>query len=125
GGRGGDRRGRVGAASGDVGAVGEPCKLVKGLTGGAFPPVKEVSLPASDPLVLGAGGTTLTAARSTGAYVDERAWGLPFGDPGTQFQGSGAGFSPDSARPGRRRGGPAPRGGAPAWPPPPLPTAWR
>ena len=31
--------------------------------------LKEVSLPASDPLVLGAGGTTLTANRSTGAYI--------------------------------------------------------
>ena len=40
------------AASGDIGAVGEPCDVVKGLTGGAFPPVKEVNLPASDPLVL-------------------------------------------------------------------------
>ena len=61
------------AASGDIGAVGEPCQVVKGLTGGAFPPVKEVNLPASDPLVLAAGGTTLTASRTTGAYVNESA----------------------------------------------------
>ena len=88
------------AASGDVGAAGEPCKLVRGLTGGPFPPVEEANLPASDPLVLGAGGTTLTAGRKTGAYIGERAWGLPFGDPGTQFQGSGGGFSRDFARPG-------------------------
>lgn len=37
-------------------------------------PVKEVSLPASDPLVLGAGGIVLTANRSTGAYIGETAF---------------------------------------------------
>ena len=47
------------AASGDVGAVGEPCHLVNGLIGGSFPPVREVNLPAANPLVLGAGGTRL------------------------------------------------------------------
>ena len=52
------------------------------------PPVKEVSLPASDPFVLGAGGTTLTANRSTGAYVGETAW-----------SDSGGGFSHLYARP--------------------------
>ena len=36
-------------------------------------PVEEVELPASDPLVLGVGGTTLTAEPS-GAYVSETAW---------------------------------------------------
>jgi subtilase family serine protease len=88
------------AASGDIGAVGEPCRLFKGLTGGAFPPVKEANLPASDPLVLAAGGTTLTAGRKTGAYISESAWGLPFGDPGSQFQASGGGLSRVFARPG-------------------------
>jgi subtilase family serine protease len=87
------------AASGDVGAVGEPCHLVSGLTGGPFPPVKEVNLPAADPLVLGAGGTTLTASHKTGAYVSENAWDLPYGDPGSQFQGSGGGFSRQLSRP--------------------------
>jgi subtilase family serine protease len=88
------------AASGDVGAVGEPCQLFKGLTGGPFAPVEEANLPASDPLVLAAGGTTLTTGRSTGAYIGETAWGLPFGDEGTQFQASGGGFSRVFARPG-------------------------
>ena len=37
-------------------------------------PVKEVSLPASDPLVLAAGGTTLDASYGTGAYKGEMAW---------------------------------------------------
>jgi subtilase family serine protease len=88
------------AASGDVGAVGEPCDVIKGLTGGTFPPVKEVNLPASDPLVLAAGGTSLSASHQTGAYIAETAWGLPFGDPGSQFQASGGGFSRVFARPG-------------------------
>jgi subtilase family serine protease len=86
-------------ASGDVGAVGEPCHVVSGLTGGPFPPVQEVNLPAADPLVLGAGGTTLTASHKTGAYVSESAWDLPYGDPGSQFQGSGGGFSRQLSRP--------------------------
>jgi subtilase family serine protease len=87
------------AASGDVCAVGEPCQVFKGLTGGTFSPVKEANLPASDPLVLAAGGTTLTAHHKTGAYIRERAWGLPFGNPGTQFQASGGGRSRVFAQP--------------------------
>jgi subtilase family serine protease len=87
------------AASGDIGAVGEPCRLFKGLVGGTFAPVREANLPASDPLVLAAGGTTLTVGHTTGAYVSESAWGLPFGEPGSQFQASGGGFSRVFARP--------------------------
>jgi subtilase family serine protease len=87
------------AASGDIGVVGEPCQLVKGLIGGAFRPVKEANLPASDPLVLATGGTSLTASHTTGAYVSESAWGLPFGDPGSQFQASGGGISRLFSRP--------------------------
>jgi subtilase family serine protease len=87
------------AASGDAWAVGEPCQVVKGLTGGSFTPVKEVNLPAADPLVLAAGGTTLSANHTTGAYITERAWGLPFGDPDSQFQGSGGGLSRVVSRP--------------------------
>ena len=92
------------AASGDVGAVGEPCAVIKALTGGTFPPVKEVNLPASDPLVLAAGGTSLTASHKTGAYIGETAWGLPFGNPGTAFQASGGGFSRLFSRPGYQDG---------------------
>jgi subtilase family serine protease len=87
------------AAAGDIGAVGEPCLLFKGLTGGTFAPVKEANLPASDPLVLAAGGTTLTASHTTGAYIRESAWGLPYGDPGSQFQASGGGLSRVFTRP--------------------------
>ncbi len=92
------------AASGDVGAGGEPCAVIKGLTGGAFPPAKEVNLPAADPLVLATGGTSLDASHATGAYISETAWGLPFGSPGTQFQASGGGFSRRLMRPGYQDG---------------------
>ena len=94
------------AASGDVGVVGEPCSLIKALTGGTFTPVKEANLPASDPLVLAAGGTSLTASHKTGAYISETGWGLPFGDPGSAFQASGGGFSRVFARPGYQDGVP-------------------
>jgi subtilase family serine protease len=87
------------AASGDIGAVGEPCRVVEGLTGGSFPPVKEVNLPASDPLVLAAGGTDLTASHATGAFLGETAWGLPCGQPGSQFQASGGGLGHLFSRP--------------------------
>ena len=87
------------AASGDIGPVGEPCQVIKGLIGGTFTPVKEVNLPASDPLVLAVGGTRLTATHKTGAYISESAWGLPFGDPGTQFQASGGGLGHVFSRP--------------------------
>jgi subtilase family serine protease len=92
------------AASGDIGAVGEPCDVVKGLIGGNFPPFKEVNLPAADPLVLAAGGTNLTASHKSGSYIAESAWGLPFGDPGSQFQASGGGFSRVVARPSYQDG---------------------
>ena len=94
------------AASGDIGAVGEPCDVVEGLTGGNFPPFKEVNLPAADPLVLAAGGTNLTANHKSGAYIAESAWGLPFGGPGSQFQASGGGFSRVIARPSYQDGVP-------------------
>jgi subtilase family serine protease len=92
------------AASGDIGAVGEPCDLIKALTGGTFTPVREVTLPGSDPLVLAAGGTSLYASHKTGAYIRETAWGLPYGDPGSPFQASGGGFSRIYARPGYQSG---------------------
>ena len=57
--------------------------------------VKGVSLPASDPLVLGAGGTTLTANRKTGAYIRETAW-----------SDSGGGFSHLYPRPAYQAGVP-------------------
>ena len=92
------------AASGDIGSIGEPCAVIKGLTGGTFHPVQGVNLPAADPLVLATGGTSLNASHATGTYLDETGWGLPFGSPGTQFQASGGGFSRRFARPGYQDG---------------------
>ena len=62
------------AATGDTGAAGEPCALIDALSGGissSFIPRKEVVLVASDPLVLGAGGTTLDASH-TNRRLDRR-----------------------------------------------------
>jgi Glyoxalase-like domain/Mycothiol maleylpyruvate isomerase N-terminal domain len=88
-----------------VGAVaGEPCSI-QGLTG-PFTPVRGVSLPASDPLALAAGGTSLAASHKTGSYISETAWGLPYGTPGTTFQASGGGFSHLFARPAYQDGMP-------------------
>jgi subtilase family serine protease len=50
------------ASSGDTGAISDNG------------PPEQVSLPASDPLVLGVGGTALTASYQTGAYQGEMAW---------------------------------------------------
>jgi len=98
------------AASGDIGAVAEPCDVYGALTGtGTFTPVKEVNLLASDPLVLGAGGTSLTASHTTGAWQGETAWGLPYGDPGSAVQASGGGFSRLFPRPGYQDGIPGSR----------------
>lgn len=71
-------------SSGKYGAFSTPDSLVK-----------EVSLPASDPLVLAVGGTSLTADPSTGAYRSETAW-----------SGSGGGFSHLYARPSYQDGVP-------------------
>jgi subtilase family serine protease len=80
------------AASGDQGALGN----------GSSTPVKEVILPASDPLVLGVGGTSLTANPVTGAYISETAWN----NPGTRPSASGGGFSRLFARPAYQDGVP-------------------
>ena len=58
-----------------------------------------MSLVASDPLVLSAGGTTLAASHATGAWIGETTWSLPDGTPGTGFQASGGGFSHLFSRP--------------------------
>jgi subtilase family serine protease len=64
------------AASGDTGAVAEPCDVYGALTGTrTFTPVKDVNLLASDPLVPGAGGTSLIASHAPGAWQGKTAWG--------------------------------------------------
>jgi subtilase family serine protease len=79
-------------ASGDYGAIGN----------GSATPRKEVSLPASDPWALAVGGTTLTAAPVTGAYLSETAWNDQSGSPSA----SGGGFSRLFARPSYQNGVP-------------------
>ncbi|MGA8459738.1 MAG: hypothetical protein WB800_30360, partial [Streptosporangiaceae bacterium] len=56
------RRVTVVASSGDTGVISDNG------------PPEQVSLPASDPLVLGVGGTALDASIFTGAYHGEMAW---------------------------------------------------
>ena len=85
------------AASGDYGVVGKPCGT------GSFIPVRQVNLPAADPLVLAVGGTRLEASRSAGTYIGETAWnnGSPTGQPPGA---SGGGFSRLFPRPGYQAG---------------------
>jgi subtilase family serine protease len=78
------------AASGDSGTVSDVYRF-------GTAPVKEVSLPASDPFVLGVGGTTLTAGPQTGSYIGETAWNQVV--PGGGNFTSGGGFSGIFARP--------------------------
>jgi subtilase family serine protease len=93
------------AATGDMGALTYPCDVNAALTGTAtIAPVKGVSLLASDPLVLGAGGTSLTANRVTGAYVGETAWNDQAQYPGPSA--SAGGFSRLFARPAYQAGVP-------------------
>jgi subtilase family serine protease len=73
------------ASSGDTGAIADD-----------GPPV-QVSLPASDPLVLAVGGTILDAAMPGGTYLGEMAW-----NEGTD--GSAGGFSSLFARPSYQDG---------------------
>ena len=98
------------AASGDIGAAAYQCDLYSALTGiPPAAPVKGVLLLAADPLVLGAGGTSLTASHATSAWISETAWGLASGNPGNQggsFQASGGGFSQLFARPAYQAGVP-------------------
>ncbi len=85
------------AGSGDFGAASTQCADF-----GIPTSVREVGLPASDPLVLAAGGTTLDADRATGAYRSETAWHTP---PGTENpQTSGGGFSHLFPRPSYQAG---------------------
>ena len=95
------RHATVVAGSGDGGAI--------ATRRGSSAPVREVSLPASDPLVLAVGGTTLTANRVTGAYISETAWNDPqlkIAGTGGQSSASAGGFSHLFARPAYQDGVP-------------------
>ena len=87
----------VAAASGDNGSVSD-------LYGGT--PVQEVSLPASDPLALAVGGTTLTANPLTGAYISETTWNGGAGSFDVTVGASGGGFSHLYPRPAYQDGVP-------------------
>ncbi len=87
----------VAASSGDDGSVSNSY-------GGAL--VKEVSLPASDPLALAVGGTTLTANPATGSYVSETTWNGATGSFSVTPGASGGGFSHLYARPAYQDGVP-------------------
>ena len=80
-----DRHVTVVASSGDAGAIADD------------DPSAQVSMPASDPLVLGAGGTTLDATWATGTYHGEKAWNA--GD-----EASGGGYSSLFPRPAYQDG---------------------
>jgi len=82
------------AGSGDYGAFSNPFEAK---------PVKEASLPAADPLVLAAGGTTLTANPLTGAYQGETGWNGTAGFS-EYLAASGGGFSHRYARPAYQDG---------------------
>jgi subtilase family serine protease len=73
------------ASSGDTGAISDQ-----------GPPV-QVSLPASDPLVLAVGGTTLDARSPTGTYLGETAWN-------SDADASGGGYSSLFPRPSYQDG---------------------
>jgi subtilase family serine protease len=87
------------ASSGDYGVVSD-------MNLGETTPVKEVSLPASDPLVLAVGGTMLTANRASGAYIKEKAWNTLPATPGGHSSASAGGFSHVFARPSYQNGVP-------------------
>jgi subtilase family serine protease len=93
------------ASSGDNGAFSSGDNGAYSGTSFGGTPVEEVSLPASDPLVLAVGGTMLTADPSTGAYISETAWN---GQSGFSISGgaSGGGFSHLYARPAYQDGVP-------------------
>jgi subtilase family serine protease len=86
-----ERHVTVAVASGDFGAEGQPCTATP-------TPARAVVFPASDPLALAVGGTSLSASHTTGTYIGETVWNRPgSGTPGVVA--SGGGFSRDFARP--------------------------
>jgi subtilase family serine protease len=71
-------------STGDSGAATTACPPG---TGSAA--VKGVDLPASEPLTLAVGGTSLQASRTTGAYIGETAWNSPPSAGGPAAGGGG------------------------------------
>jgi subtilase family serine protease len=77
------------ASSGDEGIAEQTCD------GKSY--IKAASIPASDPLVTGVGGTSLTAVQPTGVYKSETAWN-------NQYGSSGGGYSKLFKRPAYQNG---------------------
>ncbi|HEY2549030.1 MAG TPA: S53 family peptidase [Streptosporangiaceae bacterium] len=100
------------ASSGDIGAAAYQCDLYAALTGTPpATPAKGILMLASNPYVLSAGGTALSAS-STGTWTSETAWDLASGNSGNaggSFQASGGGFSDLFARPSYQVGVPGTR----------------
>ncbi len=94
-----DRHITVTASSGDAGAADVSCSAPFGPI-----PKRGVQYPASDPLVLALGGTTLVADPTKGSYTGETAWNSP------NNGASGGGFSSVFARPSYQGGIGAQRG---------------
>ena len=89
-------------SSGDFGAaISPPCPG----TGSQVPP-KGVDYPASDPLVLSVGGSSLSANHGTGAYLGETAWNRPITPTAGPHWASGGGFSGQFSRPAYQAGVP-------------------
>ena len=84
-------------STGDSGAATTACPLE---TGSAA--VKGVDLPASDPLTLSVGGTSLQASQATGAYTGETAWNTP--PSAEEPAAGGGGFSRLFPRPAYQDG---------------------
>ena len=83
--------------------VSSPCP---GAAAGSAP-VVGVNLLASDPLALAAGGTSLQASHTTGAYIGETAWNSPPHPPARPgSSASGGGFSKVFRRPAYQDGVP-------------------
>ncbi len=90
-------------SSGDSGVVSRACP---GAAAGSAP-VTGVNLLDSDPLTLAAGGTSLQASHTTGAYIGETAWNTPPAPPARPDSGaSGGGFSRVFPRPAYQDGVP-------------------
>ena len=79
-------------STGDSGAATTACPPEAGSS-----TVKGVDLPASDPLALAVGGTSLVANRKTGAYISETVWNIPPSAGGPKA--GGGGFSQPFPRP--------------------------
>ena len=92
-----ERHVTVAVSSGDFGAAGQPCA-------DAPLPARVAMTFASDPLVLSAGGTSLAASHTTGAYIGETAWNQTDCAPADSAESlcgaSGGGFSDIFTRPG-------------------------